>query len=394
MNTQSLKRTVIISIGIMMLAACKLTGTKQATATIGGRFPLQGGNRIYLNKYTPGGLCCIDSLITGPDGSFNFTFVVDGRDIYRLYFSLNNGRDLIITPEDRIVLSSDRVSLRGAKADGLTGANRSIAYLDSLVMSGEASLDSIIDMSVMENDLEVKNRLLSSSKVMEKELGADLKLLIDTIASSPGDPLLRLYLAGISFHDRPVYSLRDDVALLLRLVQDAEAIYPGSGFVRHASAMIRDYSASRLIWMENEKMNIPGSPVKQLLLEDVYGRPAVLYNSLGKYTLLYFWRSDCLYCREMTDQLARLYEVYHSRGLEIFSISLDEDMVTLSKYLDENPVRWTVAADHKGWRSPILSRFNILGTPTLYLLDSSGLIMGRDYGGEELQMKMHQLFNN
>ena len=58
---------------------------------------------------------------------------------------------------------------------------------------------------------------------------------------------------------------------------------------------------------------------------NVNGQPVRISKIKGKYTLIEFWASWCGPCRSFNPELVEYYKLYHDKGFEIISISLDSD---------------------------------------------------------------------
>jgi peroxiredoxin len=59
------------------------------------------------------------------------------------------------------------------------------------------------------------------------------------------------------------------------------------------------------------------------------------------------------------------------------------DSKKLKEVMDKEKLNWRSFADHggKGGKRPISTQFNLVGTPTLYLLDHKGVIRYKWLGG-------------
>ncbi len=109
------------------------------------------------------------------------------------------------------------------------------------------------------------------------------------------------------------------------------------------------------------------------------GERTKLSDLKGKYVLLQFWGSWCGPCRRENPELVALYQKYHTRGFEIFSIGLEQ-----------NPKAWQSAIVHDGmvWKYHTMEtaefnggraqQFNVHEIPTTFLLNAEGVIMGVD----------------
>lgn len=110
-----------------------------------------------------------------------------------------------------------------------------------------------------------------------------------------------------------------------------------------------------------------------------------LHGTKAKLVLLDFWASWCLPCREENRVTVKpLYESYRSKGLEVFSVSMDHDVEKWRKAVKQDGVSWVQVSDLLGAESPIYALYKIKGLPTCYVLDENMKILAKDLRGLEL----------
>ena len=92
-------------------------------------------------------------------------------------------------------------------------------------------------------------------------------------------------------------------------------------------------------------------------------------------TLLFFGSSQCPKCREDLEEIARLYEKWQKKGLQVIFLSLDEQLPAFGSFVASFP--WLSYCDGKGWESPPVKDYYVFGTPTMFLLDGERRILVR-----------------
>lgn len=113
------------------------------------------------------------------------------------------------------------------------------------------------------------------------------------------------------------------------------------------------------------------------------GQPLSLKAVLdaNSYVLLDFWASWCGPCRREIPNLKKQYELHHSQGFEIISISADDSQDDWLKALDEEKLPWPNDIDGN---QGIQKLYDVQYYPTLYLLDHDGRVVAKDIRGQEL----------
>lgn len=116
-----------------------------------------------------------------------------------------------------------------------------------------------------------------------------------------------------------------------------------------------------------------------------------LKENLGKVTLIDFWASWCAPCREENPNVVALYNELHSKGLNIISVSLDNNSDKWKHAIAEDKLTWTQVSNLKEMADPIALQYNVTQVPTTFLLDSKGKIVAVDLYGDDLKEKIKEL---
>lgn len=106
-------------------------------------------------------------------------------------------------------------------------------------------------------------------------------------------------------------------------------------------------------------------------LSDLSGKNVALSNFKGKPAILFIWATWCRYCRVELDHLGKSYQDIQKSGVELLAISSGEPKERVNKYLKNKKVDFPVLLDTD---SRVSYAYNVIGIPTLVLVDSQGKI--------------------
>jgi peroxiredoxin len=121
------------------------------------------------------------------------------------------------------------------------------------------------------------------------------------------------------------------------------------------------------------------------------GSTISLKESLGKVTVIDFWASWCGPCRKENPNVVALYNEFHSKGLNIIGVSLDDDATKWKDAIAKDKLTWNHVSNLKGFEDPIATLYDVQQIPTTFVLDSKGNIVAKDLRGDELKAKVQEL---
>jgi peroxiredoxin len=117
------------------------------------------------------------------------------------------------------------------------------------------------------------------------------------------------------------------------------------------------------------------APDFQVTLKD--GQAAKLSDLRGKYVVLQFWGSWCGPCRAENRHLTELYKKYHEKGLEIFSVGVEQNPEAWAKAIEKDGLVWRWhTADFHSFDGDLPRQFNIRAIPATFLINPEGVING------------------
>lgn len=119
-----------------------------------------------------------------------------------------------------------------------------------------------------------------------------------------------------------------------------------------------------------EEVNLVGQRYIDMEYPDVDDKrvslSSVVANPANRYVILDFWATWCLPCVEFIPTLKEVYAKYHSKGLEIYSISQDSKAKEWKSYVEKNEMTWINVLANGG---KVYKDYSIKFIPTVFLID-------------------------
>lgn len=173
----------------------------------------------------------------------------------------------------------------------------------------------------------------------------------------------------------------EQYALLYKEVRDnLIGRYADNEFVKHLDQKLRSTVMA-------------GMDAPDIVMADTAGVERRLSDLRGQIVLIDFWASWCGPCRMENPNVVRLYQRYHDKGFEIFSVSLDKDYDKWVAAIKKDNLYWpNHVSDLKYWSSAAGRLYGISSIPATVLVDRDGKVLARNLRGAQLEQKLQEIF--
>ena len=141
--------------------------------------------------------------------------------------------------------------------------------------------------------------------------------------------------------------------------------------------------ADQLERISVENQGAPGVPMN-FSGPLIDGKRFDVTSTRGGPVLVVFWATWSSECQDELVILRQLCERYRNEGLQIVSVSLDNDRNLLTKFVEENKWNWPqIFTDQQpGMDNPIAKYYGVTSIPRTFLLDSDGVVVAADLQGD------------
>ncbi|MDR2362008.1 MAG: AhpC/TSA family protein [Prevotellaceae bacterium] len=186
------------------------------------------------------------------------------------------------------------------------------------------------------------------------------KMSLEYAESHPISPytayILHQYIENLSIEELEIY---------LSALQQA---HPDNRFVQDLAVVVPTIKATTegQIAPDFTQHNPDGQP---LTFSTIYTK--------NKLTMIDFWASWCGPCRRFNPILVALYKKYHSKGLEIVAVSLDNKPDNWTTAIAKDNLTWYHVSDLNGWNNAVVKQYNIRYIPQNIFVNAAGEIMGK-----------------
>ena len=121
--------------------------------------------------------------------------------------------------------------------------------------------------------------------------------------------------------------------------------------------------------------NAPVFSYPDITLPDISSKPVTLSSVDSKLVLVHFWdASNAAQKMFNVEALLPLYEEFHSKGLEIYSICLDTDKAEWGSTVTAQKLPWINVNDGKGANCPAVTLYSVANLPTSFFIREGELV--------------------
>jgi peroxiredoxin len=116
---------------------------------------------------------------------------------------------------------------------------------------------------------------------------------------------------------------------------------------------------------------LKGSEAPDFVLKSLAGQNLRLSEYRGEIVMLSFWAAWCGDCRAQLEQLGEMHERYQDAGLELLTVSLDQNQKQAADAAERLGGKFPVLHDPTG---DVGKLYDVTRMPVMVLIDRSGIV--------------------
>jgi peroxiredoxin len=159
------------------------------------------------------------------------------------------------------------------------------------------------------------------------------------------------------------------------------------GTVKYGQRSLAEVAEGELTGLRHLKIGVVAPEIDG---EDVDGKRLKLSDYRGKVIVLTFSGNWCGPCRAMYPHERGLIERLKDKPFVLLSVNTDEGKETLRKSIETGEITWRCWCDG-GSDGPISTKWGVDAFPTVYILDSEGVIRFKNVRDEQLDKAVETL---
>lgn len=343
-------KILAIALSVLALSSC---GQK---AHIKGKIAGADNAQLIVKELNINTYNVLDTIKTAADGSFAYAVNVSEGQPEFVYLFYKDTRVAALLLQNGEVAKVEADTLGNYSVEGSKGS-------EELQKVEKSYSDFIKEVIAADED----SKAVTSAYI--KHYRECVKYVMSNPFSMTCVPVLYEQLNGL-----PIFAQNTD-ALHFRSVCDSlKTLYPESRFVKAL-----DKEAARreqLLFLNNsiQAAEVQGYP--NIALPNEKGEKVSLSSLDAKCIMIHFWdSSDNTHSMFNNDVLLPVYNEFHSKGFEIYSVCLDVNKAQWASVVKSQNLPWINVNDGQGAYSPAVSLYGVDTIPTAFLIADGDLVL-------------------
>ena len=366
MNMSRFSKIISFVAAMAALVSCgsnaRIEGTLTGVSSSEVIFKLLESNRYQV----------LDTVKTDASGHFSYKIdVAEGQpEFVYLFYKDKKIASLLLEAGDKVGVVADtlgHVTFEGSE-ESVKLAEVERAYAEALVEFEDIAL--LMGAATDQADFDRLAKNMSNAYVAYYR--DRVKYIME---NSKSLTVIPVFYQSIG-ENLPLFSQNTDAILFMSVADSLATVYPESKYVK----ALRKDAEIRYGYLELQERIINAEEVgyPEIELPDLEGKMRKLSDMESRVVIICFWSASQAQQNMFNiDFFKPLYEQYHSKGLDIYQVSLDVDKTLWATTVKGQNLPWTNVCDSRGAQSPYVTLYNLTAIPSAFIIADGELVDGK-----------------
>lgn len=365
-TNQTMKKTILAMAAMAMLTACADAADNKGNVSFSGEL---AGLKDTLIVMTPtGGRNMTRDTVLTKDGKFQFTVNVNEPTLIYAYTpgtlrrTERVGFEAIAVPGEKAVMTGDL-----SKEYFFSGSKFYQEYNEA----DRTYSNALKPLNELVESLNKRMQAGESQETLQKEYGEKgpalqkqaMNALVDFIAKHPDSEGAAAFIPSLG-----------DLATMKKAAASLSEKVRNGRMHAYYQKTIDQLEAREKAEAEAGKKQAAGAVAPDFTLNDINGKPLSLASFKGKYVLLDFWGTWCIWCVRGIPKMKEYYNKYKGK-FEILSIDCNDTMEKWKEGVKKHELPWKNVYQPKTGNVQTTEMYAIQGFPTKILVGPDGKIV-------------------
>jgi peroxiredoxin len=368
---------------VAAMAALVSCGSK---ARIDGTFSDAASSEVIVKLLNSNRYEVLDTVKTNASGQFTYKVdVVEGQpEFVYLFHNDKKLATLLLEAGDKVAVTADTLGntvIEGSE-ESVKLAEIEKKYAD--VLRELATIAA--DMNAASTQEEFDRYANEMSKVYVAYYRDMVKYVLTNSYSLSVIPVFYQVLG----ENLPLFAQETDAILYSNVADSLETVYPDSKYVK----ALRAEAERRFGYLELQKKLQSAEEIgyPDIELPGLDGKMRKLSDEDARVVILCFWSAAQAEQNMFNIEFFKpLYEQYHSKGLDIYQVSLDVDKTLWATTVKGQKLPWTNVCDSRGAASPYVTVYNLAAIPAAFIIADGELVDGKVVDEASLKKLLNEL---
>ncbi len=312
----------------------------------------------------------IDSLVTNEKSKlvYKFDLPESEPELVNVYYNNREIASLMVQKGEKVVLSADSLG------NYVVSNSPESVKLQQIDKNREEVLSQLqlLSKDFADTKLPKNERQALERKIRDIYVNyyrSSIKYVFDNIHSLSTVVLV----LSAKNNQLPIFNRPTDVFLLKQLADSLRTLYPKSVYLNLLDARIA--SLDKSLNLEQKMSEAKELSYFDIVAPNLKGEEVLLSEVKAPVIMLYFWGLDNNGKMNNIDVLKPIYDKYHSKGFEIYSVCIANNKADWAKVVRNQNLGWINVCDGLGLESVTARLYNIKSLPVSYFIVDNQLLL-------------------